>query len=77
MRLASSIAAAGAWLVGFATHGMAMGSGPHPHIGIAIPPDGAAASSLPPHAALWLMLSFAPIALLLLFLRAARRSEGD
>jgi hypothetical protein len=71
--LVSAVAAAGAFLIGFASHGMAMGSGPHPHVGIAIPPAGTAVSSLPPHAGLWLMLGFAPVALLLFFLRAARR----
>jgi hypothetical protein len=67
------VAAAVTLLIGFASHGVAMGSGPHPHIGIAIPAAGTAAASLPVHPVLWLMLTFAPIVVVLLFLRASRR----
>jgi hypothetical protein len=66
-----------AFLIGFASQGMAMGSGPHPHVGIAIPPAGTAASSWPPHAGLWLVLSCAPVVFLILFLRRARRSQEN
>jgi hypothetical protein len=68
------LAGAGALLIGFANDGVAMGSGPHPHIGIAIPAAGTAASSLPAHPVLLLVLMFAPIVILILFLRASRRS---